>query len=63
LTGRESPAGHRLRVSCQALPGCRIETKDGFGSPGELIVFELDAEGRVRQVRIGENYAYPVTEW
>jgi D-alanyl-D-alanine carboxypeptidase len=41
----------------------RMETRDGFGSPGELVVFELDGAGRVARVRIGENYTYPVAEW
>jgi hypothetical protein len=33
----------------------RVETTDGYGVPGELVVFELDAGGRVKRVRFGEN--------
>jgi CubicO group peptidase (beta-lactamase class C family) len=41
----------------------RIDTKDGFGSHGELVVFELDAAGKVARVRIGPNHALPVETW
>jgi CubicO group peptidase (beta-lactamase class C family) len=40
----------------------RMETRDGYGSAGELVVFEL-ADGRVTRVRIGDNYTYPVAGW
>jgi hypothetical protein len=32
---------------------------DGFMDIGELVVFELDARGRVSRLKIGENYTYP----
>jgi D-alanyl-D-alanine carboxypeptidase len=35
----------------------RVETTDGYGVPGELVVFELDAAGRVTRARFGENYS------
>jgi CubicO group peptidase (beta-lactamase class C family) len=41
----------------------RIETPDGFGDNGELAVFEMDEEQRVRRVQFGQNYVYPVNEW
>ena len=41
----------------------RGETKNGFGSHGEPVVFELAADGRVARLRIGENFMTPVTEW
>ena len=41
----------------------RLETKDGFGSHGERVVFELDAAGRVTRLTIGANHIVPVTEW
>jgi len=41
----------------------RIENKDGYSSNGELAVFELDDEGKVKRVKIGYNYTYPVAEW
>ncbi len=41
----------------------RIETKNGFGSNGELVIFEMDDAGNVNQVKIGQNYTYPQTEW
>ena len=41
----------------------RTETKEGFGANGELVVFEMDAKGRVERVKTGENYIYPLAEW
>ena len=41
----------------------RVETKDGFGIPGEHVVFEMDANGRVTRVKLGANYVMPITEW
>jgi CubicO group peptidase (beta-lactamase class C family) len=41
----------------------RIDTKDGYGSHGELVVFELDATGTVARVKVGENYTLPVDAW
>jgi D-alanyl-D-alanine carboxypeptidase len=36
-----------------------IEDKDGYGSPGEAVRYERDAEGRVIRVRIAGSSAYP----
>jgi CubicO group peptidase (beta-lactamase class C family) len=41
----------------------RSETKNGFGSHGEPVVFELDADGRVARLKVGENALTPVTDW
>jgi hypothetical protein len=41
----------------------RVETRDGYGIPGELVVFEVDATGRVTRVRFGENYTERVESW
>jgi CubicO group peptidase (beta-lactamase class C family) len=41
----------------------RIDTRNGFGAHGELVVFELDADGRVARVKVGDNYARPVAAW
>jgi len=41
----------------------RIDMKSGFGSPGELVVFELDDVGKVVRVKMGENYTYPIDRW
>lgn len=41
----------------------RIETKDGYGSAGELAVFEVDATGRVTRARFGQNYTERVESW
>ena len=41
----------------------RMETSDGYGSQGELFVFELDDDGRVTRAKIGVNYTYPVEAW
>ena len=41
----------------------RIDGKDGYGSHGEHVVFELDSAGKVARARIGANYTTPVDEW
>jgi len=41
----------------------RMETTEGYASNGELVVFELNAAGRVCRVKIGENYTEPVPDW
>jgi hypothetical protein len=41
----------------------RVETKDGFGLPGEHVVFEMDANGRVARVKLGANYVIPIADW
>jgi D-alanyl-D-alanine carboxypeptidase len=41
----------------------RSETKNGFGSHGEPVVFELGPDGRVARLRVGENFLTPVSEW
>jgi CubicO group peptidase (beta-lactamase class C family) len=40
-----------------------IETKDGMALPGEHVVFEMDAEGRVARVKLGANYVMPISDW
>ncbi|HXH82008.1 MAG TPA: serine hydrolase domain-containing protein [Candidatus Tectomicrobia bacterium] len=41
----------------------RIDTPNGFGAHGELVVFELGGDERVARVKIGDNYAEPVEAW
>ena len=41
----------------------RFESADGSGPVGELAVFELDPAGKVRRLKYGENFAYPVAAW
>jgi CubicO group peptidase (beta-lactamase class C family) len=41
----------------------RMENADGFATTGELLVFELGADGRVSRVKVGDNYITPVGEW
>ena len=41
----------------------RVETPDGYGIPGELVVFETDPAGRVRRARFGENYTERIETW
>jgi hypothetical protein len=45
------------------LPARQAST-GGYGSPsgphGKLVVFELDKDGKVARIKIGENYAQPV---
>ncbi len=41
----------------------RVETKDGYGIPGELVVFETDASGRVIRAKFGQNYTERIERW
>jgi len=41
----------------------RSETKNGFGSHGEPVVFELDGDGRVTRLKVGENFLTPLAAW
>jgi CubicO group peptidase (beta-lactamase class C family) len=41
----------------------RAEDTDGYASHGEPVVFELDAAGRARRMRVGENYLDAVDAW
>lgn len=41
----------------------RMETKEYFGSNGELAIFELDESGKVTRLRLGNVYTYPVASW
>ena len=41
----------------------RLETRNGFGSTGELVIFELGPDGSVQRVRVGDNYTYPIVDW
>lgn len=41
----------------------RMETKEHFGSNGELAVFELDEAGNVARLKVGNGYTYPLVEW
>jgi hypothetical protein len=41
----------------------RAEDTDGYASHGEPVVFELDAAGRARRMRVGENSLDAVDTW
>ena len=41
----------------------RSETKNGYGSNGEPVVFELGGDGRVARLKVGENFLGPLTDW
>jgi hypothetical protein len=41
----------------------RIETKNASRSNGELVIFEMDSQGKIQQVKMGANYLYPLAEW
>ena len=41
----------------------RAETRNGFGTHGEPVVFELGDDGRVRRLRVGDNFLLPISEW
>jgi CubicO group peptidase (beta-lactamase class C family) len=41
----------------------RAETRNGFGSHGEPVVFEPGDDGRVRRLHVGHNFLTPIAEW
>jgi len=41
----------------------RMETKEHFGSNGELAIFEMDAAGKVIRLHTGNTYTTPIAEW
>ena len=42
----------------------RLEPKTGNGDlRGELAIFELDEQGQVLRLKVGENYTFPQVEW
>ena len=41
----------------------RSEAKNGFGSHGEPVVFELGGDGRVARLRVGDNLLTPLVNW
>jgi hypothetical protein len=41
----------------------RIQSEDGYTPHGELMVFELDDQGKASRARIGDDYTFPVETW
>jgi CubicO group peptidase (beta-lactamase class C family) len=41
----------------------RSETRNGFGTNAEPVVFDVDGAGHVRRLTIGENSLEPVAQW
>jgi Beta-lactamase len=41
----------------------RGETKNGFGSTGEPVIFEVGDDGTVTRLRVGDNFLTPVARW
>jgi CubicO group peptidase (beta-lactamase class C family) len=41
----------------------RAESRNGFASNGEPVVFELDTGGRVVRIKVGENYLNAIHSW
>lgn len=41
----------------------RMESKEHFGSNGELAIFELDDSGKVVRLNTGNTYTTPIAEW
>ena len=41
----------------------RIESSNGFGAPGELMIFELGPDGLASSLKVGEHRRYRVAEW
>jgi D-alanyl-D-alanine carboxypeptidase len=41
----------------------RIESKENFGSDGELAVFQVDEAGHVLSLTLGNSTTFPIKEW
>ncbi len=41
----------------------RIESKENYGSDGELATFQMDSNGKVESLKIGNTYTYPHAAW
>ena len=41
----------------------RLESKDGYSSHGEPVVFHLDGAGKVTRLTVGPNESLPVESW
>jgi D-alanyl-D-alanine carboxypeptidase len=58
------PLLSRISLSAAGEHTFRIATRDGYGSHGELVAFELEAAtGRVARMRLGQNWCARVEEW
>jgi CubicO group peptidase (beta-lactamase class C family) len=55
----QDPSGTRATLVPVAEHTFRVEGGSPSGPHGERVVFELDKDGRVARVKIGENYTYP----
>ena len=54
----QDPTASMLTLTPVAEHTFRIDG-EGFGELGELVVFELGANGEVVRIKLGENYVYP----
>jgi CubicO group peptidase (beta-lactamase class C family) len=44
--------------------GDRFQMKaPGYGSHNEYAVYEFDEDGKIKRLKTGENYTYPIDEW
>ncbi|MBX3014148.1 MAG: serine hydrolase [Caldilineaceae bacterium] len=63
VPGEPDPSVGMTRLKPVAEHTFRIESKEHFGSNGELAVFEVDEAGRVVRLRLGNTYTEPIDHW
>ena len=59
----DDPLGTMATLTPVAEHIFRYESCDGYSSRGKLAVFEVDDTGKVRRLKLDENYTYPVPAW
>ncbi len=61
--GEPDPLAGMTKLKPVSAHAFRIETKERFGSQGELVVFDTDETGKVTRLRLANTYTYPVEHW
>jgi hypothetical protein len=59
----EDPTQGRIRLTPVADHTFRMTGNDGYDAPGEVVTFEVAADGRVAAARFAMEPVYPVAAW
>ncbi len=57
------PLAGMVKLKPVAAHTFRMETKERFGSNGEVAVFDLDETGKVTRLRLANTETYPIADW
>jgi hypothetical protein len=41
----------------------RMQGNDGSSSIGEKLIFEFDSRKKIKRVKVGESYIFPIDSW